>query len=56
VASPEENRTPGEADRPDEGPQEEGALAAELTKVLRIRRWREQEGPFQGFNSPPGRF
>jgi hypothetical protein len=28
----------------------------ELQKVLRVRRWDEREGPFSGFNSPPGRF
>lgn len=56
MASPEQDETPREGDQPDDGPQEEGALAAEVTKVLRIRRWREQEGPFRGFDYPPGRF
>jgi hypothetical protein len=28
----------------------------ELQKVLKVRRWDEREGPFSGFDSPPGRF
>ncbi len=28
----------------------------ETSKVLEKRRWEVQEGPFRGFNSPPGRF
>jgi len=28
----------------------------ELQKVLKVRRWDEQSGPFRGFDSPPGRF
>jgi hypothetical protein len=26
------------------------------SRVLQIKRWEVQEGPFRGFNSPPGRF
>lgn len=26
------------------------------SKALKIKRWEVQEGPFEGFNSPPGRF
>ncbi|HSP56490.1 MAG TPA: hypothetical protein VLS25_12990 [Dehalococcoidia bacterium] len=28
----------------------------ERDKILEIKRWEVQEGPFRGFNSPPGRF
>jgi hypothetical protein len=31
-------------------------LAEEITKVLEGRKLTQQEGPFTGFNSPPGRF
>ncbi len=26
------------------------------SKALQVKRWEVQEGPFEGFNSPPGRF
>jgi hypothetical protein len=28
----------------------------DTSKVLQIKRWEAQDGPFRGFNSPPGRF
>lgn len=28
----------------------------DASKALQIKRWEIQEGPFEGFNSPPGRF
>jgi hypothetical protein len=28
----------------------------ELQKVLKVRRWDERSSPFNGFDSPPGRF
>jgi hypothetical protein len=28
----------------------------EMSKLLADRRWEPKEGPFQGFQSPPGRF
>lgn len=31
-------------------------VALEAAKTLRPRRWERREEPFQGFNSPPGRF
>jgi hypothetical protein len=30
--------------------------ASPASKVLQIKRWEIQEGPFRGFRSPPGRF
>jgi len=29
---------------------------SDVAKVLQTKRWQMQEGPFRGFNSPPGRF
>lgn len=31
-------------------------LEKELLKVLQVKRWETQEGPFRSINSPPGRF
>jgi len=31
-------------------------MDTEVTKVLRVKRWKTQEEPFRGFESPPGRF
>jgi len=28
----------------------------EASRVLQIKRWEVQHGPFRGFGSPPGRF
>ena len=28
----------------------------DMSRVLQVKRWEVQEGPFRGFNSPPGRF
>lgn len=28
----------------------------ETSKVLQVKRWEVQDGPFRGFGSPPGRF
>ncbi len=32
------------------------ASHAELVTVLRVRRWDVRDGPFQGFDSPEGKF
>lgn len=32
------------------------ANKAEMVTVLRVSRWDVRDGPFQGFDSPPGRF
>ena len=40
-----------------EAPEEDDAsVADEVGKILRRRRWEKRESPFEGFNSPPGRF
>jgi hypothetical protein len=44
----QDDRVPKE-DRRDE-------IAFSISSVLQTRRWEMQEGPFKGFNSPPGRF
>ncbi len=31
-------------------------MERELAKVLQVKRWEVQDAPFQGFESPPGRF
>ncbi len=30
--------------------------AFDISRVLKVKRWEVHEGPFEGFNSPPGRF
>ena len=34
----------------------QNAQMFDTSRVLQIKRWEVQEGPFRGFNSPPGRF
>ena len=29
---------------------------SDVSTVLRVKRWDLREGPFRGFDSPPGRF
>lgn len=31
-------------------------LTFDASRVLQVKRWEVREGPFRGFNSPPGRF
>jgi hypothetical protein len=31
-------------------------INCEVATVLRSKRWEQREGPFQGFDSPPGKF
>jgi hypothetical protein len=44
------------ADGVDPAEEEDAKLADEVSKILRRRRWEKRENPFEGFNSPPGRF
>ena len=39
-----------------EDPRPPDGETSEPDKVLDIKRWEVHEGPFRGFNSPPGRF
>ncbi len=32
------------------------ALAEEFDRLIRKKRWKRREGPFRGFDSPPGKF
>jgi hypothetical protein len=45
-------------ERPPETAEDEDdpTIADEVSKILRRRRWEKRESPFEGFNSPPGRF
>jgi hypothetical protein len=43
-------------DRQDEQKQESSANLSQSFKALQVRRWEVREEPFQGFDSPPGRF
>jgi hypothetical protein len=36
--------------------QDRNDIASQMSKLLESRRWEVQEGPFRGFDSPPGRF
>jgi hypothetical protein len=35
---------------------ESGDIDCDVSTVLRSKRWEQREGPFQGFDSPPGKF
>lgn len=43
-------------DRQDEPKQESSASIIQSFKALQVKRWDVRHEPFQGFNSPPGRF
>lgn len=57
MTSPGQKDTHTKWERQDElGRDMTAATKLESFKALEIKRWTVQEGPFQGFNSPPGRF
>jgi hypothetical protein len=58
VTSPGQKDTHTKWERQEELGRDSTAVATkeEPVKALQIKRWTAQEGPFQGFNSPPGRF
>ena len=35
---------------------ESANIPYEMARVLQGKRWQTQDGPFQGFGSPPGKF
>lgn len=35
---------------------ETSSMLGEVSRVLQTSRWETREGPFRGFDSPPGRF
>lgn len=53
-------RADGSGDPADDLPKvpklEEFDIAYEVARLLENRRWEKREGPFQGFDSPPGKF
>lgn len=56
VASPMADQLAGEGNQSQDRSDELGGLAGQVVRVLAVRRWQPMEGPFRGFNSPPGRF
>ena len=56
VTSPGKKGTNETRDGRDEPKQASSATITQSFKALQIKRWDVREGPFQGFNSPPGRF
>jgi hypothetical protein len=48
-------REPGDG-APIAAEEEDASIADEVSKILRRRRWEKRDSPFEGFNSPPGRF
>lgn len=58
---PEQPRSADDSgDRADDAPKVPGLdkydIAHEVARLLENRRWEKREEPFQGFDSPPGRF
>jgi hypothetical protein len=35
---------------------EPGDTDCDVSRILRAKRWEQREGPFQGFDSPEGKF
>lgn len=57
MTSPGQRNTASQTWKRDEVPQTETRVDTfEASKVLQVKRWEVQEGPFRGFGSPPGRF
>ena len=56
MTGPGQKDTTKELDRLDDPPRESAEVAGEVFKVLQVKRWQVQDGPFRGFGSPPGRF
>jgi hypothetical protein len=58
VTGPGQKDTHSKWDRQDNTQQSDTSVSIDesFAKVLEIKRWDVREEPFQGFNSPPGRF
>ncbi len=56
ATSPQQKETAETRDQREDLAPEPAAVDREISKVLQVKRWQEQRGPFRGFNSPPGRF
>jgi len=49
-------REPATGTSPEAPEEDDTSVADEVGKILRRRRWEKRESPFEGCNSPPGRF
>jgi hypothetical protein len=56
VTSPGQKRETTKSWDHKEDTERDDAMTFATSRVLQIKRWEVQEGPFRGFNSPPGRF
>lgn len=56
VTSPQQKEASEKWDQRLDTVPEPAGVDPEISKVLQVKRWEEQRGPFRGFNSPPGRF
>jgi len=49
-------RQQASTDLPEQTGWESIDINCEVATVLRSKRWERRQGPFQGFDSPPGKF
>lgn len=58
VASLTRDQLTGEGDQSQDRSEAEelDGLTEQAVRVLAVRRWQPMDGPFRGFDSPPGRF
>jgi hypothetical protein len=56
VTSPGQKKETTKSWDPKKDHERQNGQTFETSRVLQIKRWEVQEGPFRGFNSPPGRF
>ena len=56
MTGPGDKRETTKAREGKEDSDRESTANVQTSRVLQIKRWEVREGPFRGFNSPPGRF
>ena len=56
VTSPGQKRETTKSWDRKEDHEQKSAETFDTARVIQVKRWEVQEGPFRGFNSPPGRF
>ena len=56
MTSQQQRDSSQDRDRFDSRGQDRNDIASQMSRLLESRRWEIQEGPFRGFDSPPGRF
>ena len=49
-------RQQASTDLPEQTDGESIDINCEVATILRSKRWERRQGPFQGFDSPPGKF